>query len=88
MTDVILDPSDPCGTAARLRQSYTDLVAGQGARRVTIRAGASGAEKTAEFHDGNPAAFRAEVHRWEALCLGVRRPPATFYPRTSKGLSR
>lgn len=82
---VTLDENDPCGTATRLRQAYTDLIAGQTPSGVIVRGAGQGTEKEVRFHAPNASALLKEVLRWETKCqeatTGAGRRPRRFAAR-------
>lgn len=68
MARLIIDDSDPCGTAARLREAYAKLVSGTAAQIVSFRAGDNGVERSTTFHKANPAALLTLLRSYEQQC--------------------
>lgn len=78
---LVLDESDPCATAAALRQEYANVVAGQKARDIQFVAGVNGVQRRMSMHDADPARLLALVREWEAKCqkLSGARPARRVY---------
>ena len=80
---VILNEADPCGTAAALRQAYSDLVGGGTTQSVTHKAGVNGVERSVTFNRADPNRLLMLVREWEAKCAAASNgKPRRFAMRT------